>query len=280
MALGSVLAIPLLAVVLGYTTVSKSVDRARLERLERQNRFLAAELDRTHNMVAALTDTMNVIVRQDRRVRLLAGLEPTDPEVQLAGIGGPSAALSEVEAEMASEPLGRGALDAREDVSTLMRRANLLARSFAEVEDSLEAHVDRATRTPSIWPVRGWLTSRFLASRIHPIHGRALPHEGIDISAAHGTEIIAPAGGLVVDAGRVPGYGLMVTIDHGYRHVTRYAHCDKILVRVGQKIRRGDKIALVGNTGISTGPHLHYEVIVNGQHHDPRDYIFPESVVD
>jgi len=176
--LGSFLAIPLLAVVLGYTTVSKSVDRARLERLERQNQFLAGELDRTRETVTALSDTMELIVQQDRRVRLLAGLEPTAPEVQLAGVGGPGA-LSDFEVEMSAEPLGLGALEAREDVETLMRRASLLARSFAEVEDSLEVHVDRAHRTPSVWPTRGWLTSRFLTARIHPIHGRALPHEGI-----------------------------------------------------------------------------------------------------
>jgi len=278
--LGAVLAIPLTALVLAYTTVSKSVDFARLERLDRQNRFLAEQLQRTRQMVAELTDTMTIIVKRDQQIRLLAGLEPTDPEVQLAGIGGPRP-RSETGAELAEEPLGQSALVARADISTLIRRANLLAQSFDEAIDSLSAHTEMLQRMPSIWPTVGWLSSAFMAARIHPIHKDARPHEGVDVSAPMGTPISAPAGGLVIDIGtNEPGYGKLVTIDHGYNIVTRYAHCSKIIVRVGQRVKRGEVIALVGNTGISTGPHLHYEVIVGGKHVDPRTYILPETIVD
>ena len=277
--LGSVLAIPLIALVLAYTTVSKSVDLARLDRLDRQNKFLADQLLKTRQMVAELTDTMTVIVKRDQQVRLLSGLEPTNPEVQLAGIGGPRP-RTEPGSELAAEPLGQSALVARSDVSTLIRRANLLAKSFDEALDSLSGHTDKMQRTPSIWPTRGWLTSAFMAQRIHPIHGDLRPHEGIDVSAPMGSPINVTAGGLVVDTGTELGYGLLVTVDHGYGVVTKYAHCSKILVRVGQRVKRGEVIALVGNTGIATGPHLHYEVLVGGKHVDPRTYIFPEANVD
>ncbi|MSR06646.1 MAG: M23 family metallopeptidase [Gemmatimonadetes bacterium] len=277
--LGSVLAIPLTAIVLAFTTVSKSVDFARLERLDRQNRFLAEQLQHTRQMVAELNDTMTIIVKRNQQVRLLAGLEPTDPEVQLAGIGGPRP-RSET-GELAEEPMGQSALVARADISTLLRRASLLAQSYDEAIDSLSAHREMLQRMPSIWPTVGFLSSAFMASRIHPIHQYARPHEGVDVSAPMGAPISAPAGGLVIDIGNnEPGYGKIVTIDHGYNIVTRYAHCSRINVRVGQRVKRGEVIALVGKTGISTGPHLHYEVIVGGKHVDPRTYILPETIVD
>jgi murein DD-endopeptidase MepM/ murein hydrolase activator NlpD len=96
-----------------------------------------------------------------------------------------------------------------------------------------------------------------------------------------GTRIIAPAGGIVITVyNNEPGYGKLVAIDHGNGIVTRYAHCSRILVQVGQRVQRNQEIAQVGNTGISTGPHLHYEVIISGKHVDPRTYILPETIVD
>src|SRR3989442_9481371 len=161
MILGSALALPLTALVLGYTTMSKSIDMARLNRLDQQNRLLAQELQQTHRLIAALGDTMNVISRRDRQVRLLADLAPTDPDVQKAGIGGPSGDWPEREQLVSEGPLGQAALSARLDVSSLIRRANLLSRSFAEARDSLEGHRDKLGRTPSIMPTRGYLTSKF-----------------------------------------------------------------------------------------------------------------------
>jgi len=102
-------------------------------------------------------------------------------------------------------------------------------------------------------PTKGWLSSAFAAERVHPILHLARPHEGIDVSAPMGAEIEAPASGVVAtSSGR--GYGNLLTIDHGYGLVTRYAHCSKILVVRGQRVKRGQKIALVGSTGLSTGP--------------------------
>jgi murein DD-endopeptidase MepM/ murein hydrolase activator NlpD len=108
----------------------------------------------------------------------------------------------------------------------------------------------------------------------------ARPHEGIDVAAPLGAEIEAPAAGTVTDVRWEDGYGNFVTIDHGYGLVTRYAHCSKILVVRGQRVKRGQKIALVGATGLATGPHLHYEVWVGGKPVDPLHYVMPDAIVD
>ncbi|GIW51818.1 MAG: hypothetical protein KatS3mg081_1173 [Gemmatimonadales bacterium] len=277
--LGTAAVVALSTVTLVSIAISKAVDISRLERLERINQILAQDLVRVRAQLDAVNDTVEAIMERDRQVRVLAGLPPTDPEVQLAGIGGPPGELSERERLLREDALGREALRVELDLDNLVRRANLLAQSFQQAAESLAAHQDRLLRTPSIWPTRGWLSSTFANARMHPIFHQARPHEGIDISAPMGTPIIAPAAGLVIDVGREPGYGLQVRIDHGYGVITRYAHCSKVLVRVGQRVRRGDTIALVGNSGISTAPHLHYEVEVNGRTQDPRWFIFPETIV-
>jgi murein DD-endopeptidase MepM/ murein hydrolase activator NlpD len=128
-------------------------------------------------------------------------------------------------------------------------------------------------------PTQGWLSSAFSAMRVHPILHMARPHEGIDISAPMGSPIEAPAAGVVTDAGWETGYGNTITIDHGFGIVTKFAHASKLLVKNGQRVSRGQRIALVGNSGLATGPHLHYEVHVNGRPVNPLKYVLPEGVV-
>src|SRR6266566_3434173 len=134
--------------------------------------------------------------------------------------------------------------------------------------------------TPSIMPTKGWLTSAFMRERIHPILHLARPHEGIDVTATMGADIEAPAAGIVTEVRWEEGYGNIVTMDHGFGLVTRFAHCSKILVVRGQRVKRGQVIAKVGSTGLSTGPHLHYEVWVNHKPVDPMKYVMPDAIVD
>ena len=124
---------------------------------------------------------------------------------------------------------------------------------------------------PSILPTDGMISSSFSASRRHPIHKIALPHEGVDIAAVQGTPIFAAAKGVVTFSGVESGYGQMVEIDHGFDRTTRYGHASRLLVRVGQKVERGDVIALVGSTGIATSSHLHYEVREGGKPVNPME---------
>jgi murein DD-endopeptidase MepM/ murein hydrolase activator NlpD len=125
---------------------------------------------------------------------------------------------------------------------------------------------------PNLLPREGKLTSLF-GYRIHPISKRVKKHDGIDISVPQGSNIIAPNSGVVVFAGRKGGYGNVVIIDHGYGYQTLYGHTCKMLVKEGDEVTAGQVIALVGSTGASTGPHLHYEVHVDGKKVDPQMFI-------
>jgi murein DD-endopeptidase MepM/ murein hydrolase activator NlpD len=273
----------LAAAIFGYGVIRRSVNLTQLDRLVRRNELLTQELDRTKTRLAGVGDTLAQIAERDQLVRLLAGLEPTDPDVQLAGVGGPAGEWSEAEHVLSESPEGRNALDQRAELNNYIRRANLLSQSYREALDSLGAHTDRLEHTPSISPISSkdsWLTSGFARMRMHPIYHEMRPHEGIDVSAREGTPILAPATGIVKDVRTISGYGRTVTVDHGHGVVTFYAHCSRVIVHVGQPIRRGDKLAEVGSTGLATGPHLHYEVIVNGRPVDPKGFIFPEAIVD
>ena len=267
--------------VLAYVAISRAVDLSRLDRMERRNDVLAEELSQAELLIGEFRDTVNSLAIRDEQVRLLAGLDPTDPQVLLAGVGGP-ARWTERDQLLSEGVAGRRALEFRSMLNDLVRRANLLAVSYTDAVDSLESHTDQLSRTPSIRPIiagEGWYTSAFSTSRMHPIFNEARPHEGIDISAPIGTPIHVAANGRVERVRDQPGYGKTVTIHHGYGVRTFYAHASKILVRVGEWVERGDKIAEVGRTGIATAPHVHYEVLVNGRPVDPDQYIFQKSII-
>jgi hypothetical protein len=271
------LGVTALAVVLllGFGMMRRSVDLARSDRLEKENATLAGDLDHLRGRINQLSDTVRVLERRDAQFRLLANLDPIAPEVRGVGIGGPIPPGGPVDGELT----GRAG-EVRVDLDALIRRANLLAGSFREAADSLALHTARLAATPSIMPTAGWLSSAFSRMRAHPILHYARAHEGIDVSAPMGSPIEAPANGTVIETGREAGYGNVVVIDHGFGIITKFAHCSRILARKGQKVTRGDRIALVGNTGLSTGPHLHYEVHVNGKAVDPRRYILPDVITD
>ena len=265
------------ALLVGYATMAHTADLSRSARLQQENTRLVQEIGELHGRLTTLADTLTTISQRDARIRVLANLDPIDPQVEAAGIGGPTLASRPV---LPSEgPTIRRSEEIRVDLNALIRRANLLASSFEEAKDSLASHSQRLAATPSIMPTQGWLTSAFSAMREHPILHIARPHEGIDVTAPMGSPIEAPAAGVVTDAGWESGYGNTITIDHGYGLVTKYAHCSKLLVRVGQRVSRGERIALVGSTGLATGPHLHYEVHVNGRPVDPLKYVLPDRVV-
>ena len=153
-------------------------------------------------------------------------------------------------------------------VSALTQKSTRLQAFFEDQQQLLAA-------TPSIWPVRGYLSASF-GNRKDPFTGMPDFHPGIDVSTPRGTKVVAPADGVVVFVGRKQGYGKAMVINHGYGVVTRYGHLDGWNVRPGQRVRRGDPVAFVGNTGRSTAPHLHYEVWVDDQLRNPIEFILDE----
>lgn len=247
----------------------------------RQNRALGRELGVLRGRLRVLQDTIAAIGQRDEKIRLLAGLPSVDSAVREAGIGGPGGPDVRQDPLYRADPvLGRLAFDTRSDIEGLIRRANILATSFDEVADSLSNDVERLASTPSIMPTAGWLSSQFSRSRFHPILHISRPHEGIDVSAPMGAPVVAPANGTIVTVTHQRGYGLVLEIDHGNDIVTKYAHLSKVQVRVGQRVTRGQTIANVGNSGLSTGPHLHYEIHVNGKVVDPLTYVLPGAIPD
>ena len=150
--------------------------------------------------------------------------------------------------------------------------------TLSELASTLEEKRMVMLYTPTIWPVRGWLSSQF-GYRTSPFTNRQTFHEGIDIAARHNTDVVATANGVVIFAGPKSGYGNLVTIDHGYGYMTRYGHNSTVNVKVGDKIERGQIIAKVGSTGQSTGPHVHYEVLVNGIPVNPLKFIIPDELL-
>ncbi|MBW8839709.1 MAG: M23 family metallopeptidase [Gemmatimonadetes bacterium] len=278
MGIGGLLAI--LFLILGGTALSRGVNFTRRRALERENQLLASEIQRLRERLVGLRDTLIVFSQREDELRLLAGLSPVDKAVQQGGIGGPSGQWSERDSLSSVGVNGAQALAARIDMDQLTRRANILVRSLNEAYDSASSQRSRYAAMPSIMPTKGWLSSAFAKERVHPILHLARPHEGIDVSAPMGMEIDAPASGVITKVAWVEGYGNMLTIDHGYGLVTRYAHCSKIMVVSGQRVKRGQPVAKVGSTGLSTGPHLHYEVWVNGRPVDPMKYVLPDAIVD
>ena len=197
------------------------------------------------------------------KLGVMAGLEHSLPEAGTAGVGGATGLESQAPS---LAPRALAAID--DSLTTLTRRSAQLEEFYRDQSMVLAS-------TPSIWPVRGYLSAGF-GNRIDPFTNQRDFHAGIDISTPIGTRVFAPADGVVLSAAVQGGYGNSMIIDHGYGVVTRYGHLEAYAVRPGQRVRRGDLIAFVGNTGRSTAPHLHYEVWVNDQMRNPIEFIIDE----
>jgi murein DD-endopeptidase MepM/ murein hydrolase activator NlpD len=244
-------------------------------RLMLRNQLLERELEELSTRVDTLQQSLEDLSRKDEFYRLLAGLDPLDGDVLLAGIGGPDADSLEASPLFRVDARnGRRAFSTGTQLNALIRRARVLSSSWREAEDTLSYKQERLAAMPSIYPTNGYVSSTFSSARWHPILDRPRPHTGIDIVAPHGTPVVASAKGRVSVVGHQGDYGLMIDIDHGHGIVTRYAHLSKATVRVGQTVQRGDLIGNVGQSGLAAGPHLHYEVLVNGSPANPRRYIF------
>jgi murein DD-endopeptidase MepM/ murein hydrolase activator NlpD len=183
------------------------------------------------------------------------------------GVGG-----SEKFTEMTVEELN----ETSRRVEELTYKLELQSKSLDKLMTSSEKMKERMKRIPSIRPVAGGIVSGF-GNRIHPINKVRHVHTGIDFMAKSGTPVVATADGEVVISGiKGNGYGIHVDINHGYGYVTKYAHLSKVSVSVGQKVKRGDVIGYTGNTGLSKGPHLHYEIEKNGQKINPIDFFYSD----
>jgi murein DD-endopeptidase MepM/ murein hydrolase activator NlpD len=207
----------------------------------------------------------------DKRIRIIASLEKGHETTSFMGMGGPSP--SDVREKLKTEKDDKGLVQQmRTDIERLKSEAMSREESLSDLEKLLQTKKEVLVHTPSIWPVHGWVTSGF-GFRTNPFTGLTQMHEGIDISNRLGTPVTAPGDGIISDIGSDWAHGRILVISHGFGMITRYSHLNKVLVRVGQKVKRGDKIAEVGMSGKTTGPHLHYEVRLNGIPINPMRYV-------
>jgi murein DD-endopeptidase MepM/ murein hydrolase activator NlpD len=252
-----------------YIQVKKKVFELNRLRHEAQTQksqiyFFSSKIEDLERQLSKLKDF-------DKKIRIIANLEKGQDGTPFMGMGGPSP--SDVREKMKGEKDEKGLIQQMKmDVERLQSEAVTREESLSELEKLLQSKKEMLTHTPSIWPVLGWVTSGF-GFRTNPFTGLTQMHEGLDISNRVGTPVIASADGIISDTGTDSVHGRIVVISHGLGMITRYSHLSKVLVGVGQRVRRGEKIAEVGMTGKTTGPHLHYEVRLNGIPANPTRYI-------
>ncbi|OGP77153.1 MAG: hypothetical protein A2V86_10050 [Deltaproteobacteria bacterium RBG_16_49_23] len=238
--------------------------RQQTETQRSQIHFFSSKIEELEKQVSKLKDF-------DKRIRIIANLERGQDPTPFMGMGGPSS--SDLREKLKVEKDEKGLVhQMKADVERLQTEATSREASLSELEKVLQTKQEILVHTPSIWPVQGWVTSDF-GFRTNPFTGLTQMHEGIDVSNRTGTVVIAPGHGFVSDIGSDLVHGKFVVISHGFGMTTRYSHLNQALVKIGQKTKRGDKIAEVGMTGKTTGPHLHYEVRLNGIPVNPMRYI-------
>jgi len=252
-----------------YIQVKKKVYELNRLRQETQNQrsqiqFFSARIEDLEKQLSKLKDF-------DKKIRIIANLERGQDAVPSMGMGGPSP--SDIRDKLKREKDSDGLVQQMKgDIERLQTEAMSREESLSELERLLQVKKEMLTHTPSIWPVMGWVTSGF-GFRTNPFTGLTQMHEALDISNRVGTPVLAPANGIISDVGNDNAVGKMVVIFHGFGMTSRYGHLNKVFVKIGQNVKRGDKIAEIGMSGKTTGPHLHYEVRLNGISVNPARYI-------
>jgi len=255
--IAGVVAVLVLGSWLGSFAVARLTEHGRLGKLVRENATLKAQVA----TYAAAMDTFRHFLaraeQMDNKLRASINMPLIPGDVRLMGVGGSR--------PPSSEP----------GVDAMLRRLRFEQQSLAEIEGAVKAQEARLKNMPSIWPVQGWAASGF-GYRRDPFTGARTMHPGLDIVAPTGTPVAATAAGHVMYAGWKSGWGRCVEIDHGGGIRTFYAHCRSLKVTSGDNVFRGDIIATVGNSGRSTGTHLHYGVLANGHWVNPDNYMLTQ----
>lgn len=254
---------------IGYTFFDSPKEkrlRREIEQYKTQYQIINDRLDILNSVLADIQE------RDDHIYRVIFEAEPIPRTVREAAFGG-----ADRYSHLEGFENSRLVSSTMERIDRISRQLYVQSRSYDEVFEMAKNKADMLASIPAIIPIaRG--TERLVSGfgyRIHPIYKSLRMHTGVDFTAPTGTSIYATGNGVVRKAQRDnSGYGLMVEIDHGYGYTTIYAHLSKINVRVGQTVKRGEVLGQVGNTGLSTAPHLHYEVVRNGKKVNPVNYFY------
>ncbi len=213
---------------------------------------------------------LEILITWEEKVRNDNNLKSIDPAIRKVGTGG----LPVLTKDIFEQDPDKNAYfnDIQKDIEQLKRISAFNRNTHEEAVDDIRLKDDIFRHTPTIYPTFGRITTRF-GYRTHPITKKRDFHRGLDIANDKGTPIYAAADGVIKSAARKRLIGKMIEVDHGYGYKTVYGHLDEYLVKPGDKVKKGQIIGLMGNTGRSTGPHLHYEIIYYGKARNPVPYL-------
>ena len=237
-----------------------------------ENRVLQNQLQFLTHQLNGIQKQLNLLGDKGNEMRLLADLPKLDEDLRKAGTGGSESRIDFTSSISVNSLLN----NLRSTAGQAEHELRLQASSYEEIESAYEKNKVRFSHLPAIKPMDGFYNKNGFGMRFHPILHIVRPHEGIDIDNEVGTPIYAAAEGTIEFTGHQGGYGLTLEINHGFSLKTRYGHLSKILVHEGQRVKRGELVARCGNSGLSSAPHLHYEVRVNGVAQNPIDYFFDD----
>lgn len=255
----------------------RSGQAQELEYLRKENSELTGRIREVSTSINSLKGEINDLSHTEEMLRVLANLPQVDPEVQMAGVGGMYS--DEEDAASTLSYAARLGMNLHSSVDQLLRQAEFQKRDFEIIEQSFRDSIDLREHLPSIWPVapsQVYISSTF-GPRPDPFTGRARIHNGLDLAGRPGTPVMATASGVVKAATKQGYIGNVVQIDHLHGYSTIYGHLNRIYVHVGQHVERGQAIGEIGNTGRSTGPHLHYSVFYRNRSMDPQNFLFARS---
>lgn len=238
--------------------------------LRAENRELKENLDRMLTLYKNLNIQVDSLAKTDNNLRNAVNLQPISNDEKMIGIGGGSFDNSLDFLTSVSEEKLKQVLSYVDDVS---RKINFEKTQYIEISNKIKENKQLYRAIPAIKPCNGVITDGF-GMRIHPILHIKRMHEGIDFNVESGSPVFATGDGTIDFVGNKEGFGLVVEIDHNFGYQTIYAHLSQAIVHEGQKVKRGEEIALSGNSGLSTGPHLHYEVHQNGVALNPDEFFF------
>ena len=246
-------------------------EHPRLLALQKENSFNNKQFLYLARRLDEITQEMSEMRELDQKLRTMVNFENAEADSDSVGVGGSDPALLDPKRNLTvvSPDLIRSM---HKNLGDLDSEIELNKRDKIELFKFLDEQKTVLASTPSMWPTRGWTSSRF-GYRASPFTGKREFHKGVDISARMGAPVVATADGMVAFSGLDRGYGRTIVLKHGYGLKTRYAHLKRILVKKGQFVKRGEIIGLVGNSGRSTGSHLHYEVHLYGVPVNPMKYI-------
>jgi murein DD-endopeptidase MepM/ murein hydrolase activator NlpD len=257
-----------LYIVYDYASIKR--DRAELARLREQTKEQSQQFRDLAMKIDGFTDRMEGLRQFDKKIRILSADQTSRDKKLPLGIGG-SDHETRIK-DLLDQDQQKLIAGMHKGIAKLNEDADEREKSFNELLIFLREQKSILAATPSIWPVKGWVTSEF-GVRESPFRSGVEFHKGLDISTRFGKEVVAPADGLVIVSSYYPQEGNFVKIDHGRGLATGFAHLFKIAVKQGVRVKRGDIIGYVGDTGRSTGTHLHYSVSVNNVPVNPRKYL-------